>query len=144
MSRSHDREPALQRAGFFLLALALCVPAGSVFASGPGLSWQGSREPAARAATAPSVSASGDYLARMDRDGDGRVSLVEYQGWLGYAFERMDRDGDGILSPAELPGGRGRPVRLDEHRASLAAAFRRQDRNGDGMLDARELAAPPR
>ena len=90
------------------------------------------------------VTATSDYLARMDRDGDGRVSLVEYQDWLGYAFQRMDRDGDGVLSAAELPGGRGKPISLAAHRESLAEMFRRQDRNGDGWLDARELAAPPR
>lgn len=89
------------------------------------------------------VRASGDYLRRMDRSGDGRVSLAEYQAWMGYAFERMDRNGDGVLDAAELPGGRGKPVSLAAHRASLAAAFRRQDANHDGVLDARELAAPP-
>ncbi|MHB8912246.1 MAG: EF-hand domain-containing protein [Lysobacter sp.] len=89
------------------------------------------------------VRASSDYLQRMDGSGDGRVSLAEYQAWMGYAFERMDRNGDGELSAAELPGGRGKPVSLAAHRASLAAAFRRQDANRDGVLDARELAAPP-
>jgi hypothetical protein len=85
-----------------------------------------------------------DYLARIDTDGDGRVSLAEYQAWMGYAFARMDRDGDGVLAAHELPGGRGKPVTLAGHRAALAAAFARQDRNGDGYLDAAELAAPPR
>ncbi|MFP7723384.1 EF-hand domain-containing protein [Lysobacter sp. A3-1-A15] len=83
------------------------------------------------------------YLARMDADGDGWVSLAEYQHWMGYAFERMDLDGDGTLSPHELPGGRGRAVTRQAHLATLADAFRRQDVNGDGALDARELAAPP-
>ena len=89
------------------------------------------------------VATSGDYLARMDTDGNRRVSLAEFQAWMGYAFERMDVDGDGIVSASELPGGRGRAVSLAEHRASLAATFARQDRNHDGALDARELAAPP-
>ena len=84
------------------------------------------------------------YLAQMDTDGDGRVSLVEYQDWMGYAFTAMDRDHDGVLVTAELPGGRGAPLTRDAHRARLAAAFARQDRNSDGYLDARELAAPPR
>lgn len=98
-------------------------------------------------ATAPAaaqVHDAGDYLARMDTDGNGRVSLAEYQAWMGYAFSRMDRDGDGVLAAHELPGGRGRPVSLAAHRAALAAAFARQDRNGDGHLDEAELAAPPR
>ena len=89
------------------------------------------------------VDATGDYLQRMDADHDGRVSLAEYQQWMGYAFQRMDVDGDGVLGPAELPGGRGRPVTRTQHLATLAAAFHRQDLNGDGVLDARELAAPP-
>lgn len=93
---------------------------------------------------AAQMRASSDYLRRMDGSGDGRVSLVEYQAWMGYAFERMDRNGDEVLSASELPGGRGTPVSLAAHREALAAAFRRQDANRDGMLDARELAAPPR
>ena len=84
------------------------------------------------------------YLARMDRDGDGRVSLPEYQDWMGYAFAQMDRNGDGVLSPAEQPGGRGAAITREAHRARLADRFHRQDANRDGVLDARELAAPPR
>ena len=95
-------------------------------------------------AGATQVRASGDYLQRMDTGGDGRVSLAEYQAWMGYAFKLMDRNGDDILSASELPGGRGTPVSLAGHREALAAAFRRQDANHDGLLDARELAAPPR
>ena len=90
------------------------------------------------------VHASGDYLARMDRDGDGRVSLVEYQDWLSYAFDAMDRNHDGVLAPDELPGSRGAAITRTQHRARLADAFRRQDRDHDGFLGARELAAPPR
>jgi Ca2+-binding EF-hand superfamily protein len=89
------------------------------------------------------VRASSDYLQRMDTDRNARVSLNEYQAWMGYAFERMDRNGDGLLVSAELPGGRGKSISLVAHRESLAAAFRRQDSNRDGTLDARELAAPP-
>lgn len=85
-----------------------------------------------------------DYMQRMDTDQDRRVSLPEYQAWMGYAFTRMDRDGDGVLAPGELPGGEGEPVSLDTHRARLAARFQRQDRDGDGYLDAAELTAPPR
>ena len=29
------------------------------------------------------VQRTGDYLSRMDGDGDGKVSLAEYQAWLG-------------------------------------------------------------
>jgi len=113
-----SRKPARSRAGF-LLAL-VCVPALA------------------------QVVATNDYLARMDADHDGRVSLVEYQDWLSYAFDAMDADHDGVLAPAEQPGGRGKPITRDAHRARLADAFSRQDKNHDGMLSAAELAAPPR
>jgi hypothetical protein len=99
---------------------------------------------AAPAVHAQAVHATADYLARMDADGDARVSLAEYQAWMGYGFDDMDRDRDGTLSKAELPGGRGAPLSRDAHRARLAATFARQDRNRDGVLDAGELAAPPR
>ena len=89
------------------------------------------------------VTASHDYLARMDADGSGRVSLDEYLAWMGYAFAQMDRNRDDRLTPDELPGGRGREVSLAEHRQRLADAFRRQDGNRDGELDAAELSAPP-
>ena len=90
------------------------------------------------------VLASAEYLARMDADHDGRVSLVEYQDWLSYAFDAMDLDHDGVLAPAEQPGGRGKPITREAHRERLAAAFARQDANRDGVLSAKELAAPPR
>ena len=80
----------------------------------------------------------------MDADGDGRVSLPEYQDWLSYAFDAMDANRDGILQPHEQPGGRGQPITRAEHRKRLAERFARQDANRDGFLDARELAAPPR
>ena len=96
------------------------------------------------AAASAQVTHTGEYLAKMDTDGDGRVSLAEYQAWMSYAFDGMDRDRDGVLSPAEQPGGKGAALTRVEHRARLAERFRKQDANRDGFLDARELAAPPR
>ena len=90
------------------------------------------------------VQATSDYLARMDKDGDGRVSLQEYQAWMSYAFEGMDRNRDGTLSADELPGGRGKPITREAHLAQLAERFRRQDVDRDGFLGEKELAAPPR
>ena len=90
------------------------------------------------------VNATSDYLLRMDTDGDGRVSQAEYLAWMGYAFANMDRNADGVLTADELPGGKGKPVSLEQHRQRLGERFVRQDANKDGYLDARELAAPPR
>jgi Ca2+-binding EF-hand superfamily protein len=89
------------------------------------------------------VTRTAEYLEHMDTDGDGRVSLAEYQTWMRYGFDRMDINGNGVLTADELPGGKGRPVTLAEHMAKLAATFNRQDTNRDGYLDTRELAAPP-
>ena len=116
------RKPARPRAGFWFVA-ACVFSVSSLHAQ---------------------VRQSSDYLSRMDSDHDGRVSLVEYQDWLSYAFDAMDRNHDGALVPGELPGGRGPAVTRIAHRERLANTFRKQDANRDGFLDARELAAPPR
>jgi Ca2+-binding EF-hand superfamily protein len=116
-------------AGFRFSLLLRAMSAGACLAPAPAVA---------------QVTATGEYLARMDSDQDGRIALAEYQAWMGYAFERMDANRDGLLTAEELPGGRGRAVSLAEHRESLAAMFRRQDVDRDGFLDAKELAAPPR
>jgi Ca2+-binding EF-hand superfamily protein len=86
------------------------------------------------------------YLDMMDTDGDGRVSLAEYQDYMSAGFRSMDANGDGVLDATELPPGprSAHPLTLVQHRRHLAATFHRQDADGDGYLSARELAAPPR
>lgn len=98
----------------------------------------------AAGSAAAQVTDSGEYLKRMDTDGDGRVSLAEYLAWMSYAFDQRDRNGDGVLTADELPGGRGKPVTRADHIATLTARFKKQDANGDGWLSAKELLAPPR
>lgn len=95
------------------------------------------------AAAGAQVTRTSDYLARMDTDGDGKVSLVEYQAWMSYAFDAMDRNRDGELAPDEQPGSKGRAITRTQHQQQLAERFRKQDTNRDGFLSARELAAPP-
>lgn len=94
-------------------------------------------------ASAAQVTATDDYLARMDADGDGRVALAEYQQWMTYGFDAMDTNRDGILDPIEQPGGRGASITRQQHLDRLAERFARQDLDKDGFLSARELAAPP-
>ena len=65
------------------------------------------------------VQRSSDYLSKMDSDGDGRVSLLEYQNWLSYAFDGMDRNHDGVLSADEQPGGKGKPITREAYRCLL-------------------------
>jgi len=99
--------------------------------------------PAPVAAPGAAPQGTGDYLSRMDIDGDRKVSLLEYQNWLTYAFDGMDRNRDGLLTPDEQPGGRGKPITRDAHRARVAERFGRQDIDRSGFLDAKELSAPP-
>lgn len=147
MDRTHLHTPARIRAGvLFCIVLAWAGIAGAqsipmTLSSPTPTPTTPPAEPPAP--DRPAVEASTDYVARMDADHDGRVSLLEYQDWLSYAFTRMDSNGDGLLSVDELPGGRGTPVSLADHHRTLAERFGRQDRNRDGFLDAQELLAPP-
>ncbi len=148
--RNTRQEPVPKRTGFLLwFAIGASGLACVADATAQSIPMNLSRPEPSPASDEPppvareAVEASGDYLARMDTDLDGRISVAEYQDWLGYAFTRMDTDGDGTLAAHELPGGRGRPVSLADHRQTLAERFARQDRNRDGFLDAQELLAPP-
>ncbi len=89
-----------------------------------------------------------EQLARVDSDGDGKVSRAEYRAWMGRGFRAMDVNGDGVLQPQELPPGtsfrRGQALTLAEHEARVNARFDLQDVDGDGFLDVQELTAPPR
>ena len=89
------------------------------------------------------VNATSDYLARMDGDGDGRVSQIEYLDWMSYAFDARDLNRDGVLAADELPGGKGQAITRQQHRERLAATFAKQDIDKNGYLSAKELAAPP-
>lgn len=89
----------------------------------------------------------GEYLARMDANRDGRVDLVEYSDFLSDGFRNLDKNRDGVVDRLELGrlGGRNRgPITRADHEAKLARTFARQDANRDGYLDRVELAAPPR
>lgn len=123
------------------LVLLLCAGTGAA----QQWHWQGGDATPPPTAPPPGSTpkASGDYLSRMDTDHDGRISVLEYQDWLSYAFDGMDLDRDGVLSAREQPGGRARPITRAEHRTRLAERFKRQDRDRNGFLDAKELAAPP-
>ncbi len=86
-----------------------------------------------------------EYLSWFDTDGDGRVSLAEYQDYLSQGFHAMDRNGDGVLSASEMPAGvRLRTATtLESRRRALTRMFDRLDLDNDGYLDANELTAVP-
>ncbi len=85
-----------------------------------------------------------EYLARMDLDFDGRISLAEFRDYMSRGFRSRDLDGNGLLEGDELPVPGSAPLRLADHLQRLRETFQRLDRDGDGWLDAAELAAPRR
>jgi hypothetical protein len=78
----------------------------------------------------------GDRLARMDKDGDGKISDEERAAAMKERTERirqrLDTNGDGKLTPDELAGSKGR-MRFDDPGAL--------DTNHDGDISADELQA---
>lgn len=73
-------------------------------------------------------------LARHDANGDGKLSLEEYETLFAErmrrrmvdSFQRLDDDGDGVITETEA----GAPV---------ARMARRLDDNGDGVIDKEEI-----
>jgi Ca2+-binding EF-hand superfamily protein len=76
----------------------------------------------------------GERLAAFDTDGDGVLSLAEYQLlWLDAmrprmvrSFQRLDADGDAIVT-------------VDEFQEPFAGMVARLDADGDGMINSTEL-----
>lgn len=93
---------------------------------------------------APALGQAEDYFSRVDLDGDGRVSLDEFLGRMGFAFRQMDVDGNGILEPHEQHVPDAPRITREDHEARLTRQFHLQDANKDGTLSRTELLAPPR
>lgn len=64
--------------------------------------------------------------ARFDANGDGEVTLEEFNAGHANMFEKMDTNGDGMIS-------------LDEFNAAHEKMFEMMDTNGDGVLSGDEL-----
>ncbi len=76
---------------------------------------------------------------RADADGDGHISLAEFQASRSGALLARDGDGDGRVSASEWAAG-GMKARSKAERRDPAKAFARFDRSGDGYLDRAEIA----
>ena len=85
-----------------------------------------------------------DYFSKVDRDGDGRVSLPEFLERMSFAFRQMDVNRNDVLEPGEQHIPDAPRITLAQHHERFTAQFRRQDADNDGLLSRQELLAPPR
>lgn len=83
--------------------------------------------------------------ARLDTDGDGRISRAEAatQPRLAARFDRADSNRDGYLVRSELQAwaDKHRSERMVRHREKFDAKFVKADSNGDGKLSRAEVEA---
>lgn len=49
----------------------------------------------------------GDFLSRLDKDGDGKLSKDELPEKMQQKFDRLDKDGDGFVTAEEMKAARG-------------------------------------
>lgn len=103
-----------------------------------------------------------DKFAKMDTDGDGKISRTEHAAGAQRMFAEMDANSDGIVTAAEMdakkdarPGDKmsasekiqmidqnadGR-LTAAEHTAGSETMFGKMDTDGDGSLSKEELKA---
>ncbi|MCZ6835967.1 MAG: hypothetical protein O7G85_09360 [Planctomycetota bacterium] len=100
-------------------------------------------------------------LSRYDANGDGQISMDEYERENGQ-FERLDKDEDGMLTESDFAGGRGgmrvqmKSMAAQRHFAAhfqadddhtimtpdeLATSIAAYDTNGNGMISTAEYEA---
>lgn len=89
-------------------------------------------------------------LQRMDRSGDGKISLEEYRNAMLRRFDARDRNNDGVLDGAEFPKEwlAGAAIEDAQHKLSrddfsdqLEPTFERFDADKDGQLAGAEIDA---
>ncbi len=83
-----------------------------------------------------------DYFNATDADGDGKVSLAEFQQSLRYAFDRIDTNQNDVIDADEALVPRMRGMTRARQQRNIAAQFGRQDKNRNGWLSVAELTEP--
>jgi Ca2+-binding EF-hand superfamily protein len=103
----------------------------------------GPQRPSATGAGAPAATPDAfDQLLRLlDTDRDGRISADEHRRGARDMFRRMDRDGDGKVTVEEMDAVRRG---LDDAEGASRDRLREVDRDGDGVLGEEEHLAATR
>jgi hypothetical protein len=78
-----------------------------------------------------------NLFERADADHDGKLTKAELDAFAADALKRFDKDGDGRLSLDEFQG-----LWLELTRPLEVRAFQFLDRNGEGKVTAQELQRP--
>lgn len=82
--------------------------------------------------------------ARLDTNGDGKVSLAEFKAGRAGAMMRLDANKDGKISKAEFQAGGQRMAQKapkgGQQKGDGSRMFGMMDANRDGSLDKAELA----
>ncbi len=76
-------------------------PAGAP-GGGPGAPATSGTPPRRPGADQPGANPGSELFARMDRNGDGKISKEEAPERMKALFDRLDKDGDGLLTPEEM------------------------------------------
>jgi EF hand len=120
-----------------------------------GLGLMIAAQPALAEATAPDRKGL-VHFAEADANGDGALTLAEFQASFAARFSKADTNADSMLDAAEfaagMPAGRGGErstwrmqhwkAHMDERRERWAERlFARFDANGDGAIAAEEISA---
>ncbi len=89
--------------------------------------------PATRPGPVSRMRGASDSFRKLDPNGDGKVTLGEFQSWREGQFQTLDADKDGHLSQSELSAGRGPFAR------KLLQSFSMIDSNQDQKLSRSEF-----
>ena len=89
-------------------------------------------------------------LARMDRNGDGKISFEEYRNAMLRRFDGRDKNHDGVLEGDEFPqqwlagaaiAAEQKRISRDDFSDQLQPSFDHFDADKDGQLDGTEIDA---
>ena len=144
----------MKKLTLLLAAGALAIPAAAAAQPGP-------RAPQGDVTLAQMQQRSAEMFAKLDADGDGRVTTAEMaaqrQDRRDARFARVDANGDGALSKAEIEAARdqrqakraenGKGERMGKRGggkrgAMMRGGLQRLDANGDGTVTLAEFQAP--